>query len=272
MEDLIAAMGKLGGSGTCDTDDISDDELFKQPPPNEDCPICLLRLPTLPSGNVYKSCCGKIICGGCDYAPVYDNLGNEIIEEKCPFCRTPLPCSDEENNGRILKRVELDDAEAIFTIGCNYRNGEDGFPQDDVKSFELFVRAGELGCAEACNNVGSAYHNGNGNGNGAERDKTKAKYYYELSAMRGNVNARCSLGCLEAQVGNWERALKHYMIAAEGGGDQSVTNIRQLYTNGHATKDNYAKALQAYQKYLDGIKSKQRDKAAAASDEHKYYE
>ena len=73
-------------------------------------------------------------------------------------------------------------------------------------------------------------------------------------------------------MGNWERALQHFMIAAGGGQKQSVTNIRQLHMDGHATKDNYAKALQAYQKYLDEIKSKQRDKAAATSDEYKYYE
>ena len=51
MEDLTAAMGKLEGRGTGNTDDIiSDDELFKQPP-NKDCPICLLRLPLLGSGS-----------------------------------------------------------------------------------------------------------------------------------------------------------------------------------------------------------------------------
>ena len=43
MNDLTSAMGKFEG-GTRDTDDIiSDDELFKPPPPKEDCPICLLR-------------------------------------------------------------------------------------------------------------------------------------------------------------------------------------------------------------------------------------
>ena len=91
MEDLTDAMGKLGDGGTRDTDDIiSDDELFKQPP-NKDCPICLLRLPLLGSGSTYMACCGKIICSGCAHAPVYDNLGNEIIGIKCPFCRTPAP-------------------------------------------------------------------------------------------------------------------------------------------------------------------------------------
>ena len=60
------------------------------------------------------------------------------------------------------------------------------------------------------------------------------------------------------------RALKHYMIAAEGGKPDSLKAIQKLYTNGHATKDYYTKALRAYQAYLVEIKSTQRDKAAAA--------
>ena len=32
--------------------------------------------------------------------------------------------------------------------------------------------------------------------------------------------------------------------------------------NGHATKDDYARGLRAHQKYVDGIKSAQRDDAA----------
>ena len=58
--------------------EIRDEALFKHPPPNKDCPICLLRLPSLVSGSTYYPCCGKIICGGCAEAPVFDNLGNEI--------------------------------------------------------------------------------------------------------------------------------------------------------------------------------------------------
>ena len=42
--------------------------------------------------------------------------------------------------------------------------------------------------------------------------------------------------------------------------------------HGYATKDDYAKALRAYQAYLDGIKSVGRDEAAAFSDRFKYYE
>ena len=64
-------------------------------------------------------------------------------------------------------------------------------------------------------------------------------------------------------VGDMSRALKHHIIAAECGYNDSLKKIRQFYTNGDATKDDYAKALRAYQKYVDGIKSPQRDEAAA---------
>ena len=185
-DDLTAALGKLeGGGGNWSTNDISDDELFKQPP-NKDCPICNLLLPALESGSVYMACCGKIICSGCRYAPVYDNLGNEISEEKCPFCRTPAPYSIEEFNERLQRRVELDDAAAIYNLGNYYRDGIYGFPQDYDKAFELFVRAGELGSVNAYCSVGAAYEFGRS----VEIDKKKAMYYCELAAIRGNVNAK----------------------------------------------------------------------------------
>ena len=39
-----------------------------------------------------------------------------------------------------------------------------------------------------------------------------------------------------------------------------------MYSNGDATKEDYTKALQSYQTYLRGIKSRQRDEAAADED------
>ena len=247
--------------------ELYDIELFKQPPLPEDCPICFLPLPLMSNGKRYYGCCGKIICSGCEYAPVKDNFGNKIKEQKCPFCRTPAWSSDEEYNEWLLKRVELNDTEAIYDLGICYRDGEYGFAQDYTKAFELFVRAGELGSANAYCNIGRAYYNGEGVG----RDEKKAKHYYELAAMKGNVDARYTLGFVEGCAGNWERALKHYMIAAEGGYNDSIKCIQQMYMDGNATKEDYAKALRAYQLYLVEVRSKQRELAAAFSDEYKYY-
>ena len=99
----------------------------------------------------------------------------------------------------------------------------------------------------------------------------KAEHYWELAAMSGGVQARHNLGCREGNVRNMDRALKHFMIAAKEGDSKSVEYIKLLFSKGHATKDDYTKALRSYQAYLDEVKSDQRDKAAAFRDEYKYY-
>ena len=47
---------------------LHDEKLFKQPPPLDDCPICMIRLPSLNRDRTYMVCCGKVICGGCIHA------------------------------------------------------------------------------------------------------------------------------------------------------------------------------------------------------------
>jgi len=248
--------------------ELHDIELFKQPPPhNEDCPICFLRLPTLEEGRRYQSCCGKVICSGCSYAPVYDNQGNEVDNDKCPFCRTLDPDSNEEAIKRIMKRVKAGDAEALYNVGCHYQEGSYGLPRDIDKALELFHRAGELGHANAYCSIGAAYESGTG----VEVDNEKAVHYYELGAIRGDIYARYNLGLNEEEAGNTERALKHWMVAVKAGDNDSLKEIKDMYSEGDASKEDYMKALQLYQEYLSEIKSDQRDKAAAASESYRYY-
>ena len=108
-------------------------------------------------------------------------------------------------------------------------------------------------------------------GVGVERDERKAHHYCELAAIGGVVKARHNLGCSDGMTAYMDRALKHFMIAVEGGYNDSLKMIQHMYKNGDATKDDYAKALQAYHSYLSEIKSDDRDKAAAFSDSYKYY-
>ena len=246
--------------------ELHDIELFKQPPPPEDCPICFQQLPILETGSKYQTCCGKVICSGCMHAPLYDNQGNEVDNQKCPFCRTPHPTGDEIIE-RLNKRVEVEDPLAIHNLGVFYRDGTNGFPQDDTKALELFHQLGELGHAKAYCSIGYYYHYGRA----VRQDKKKATHYLELAAMKGDADARCNLGIAAAKEGNWERALKHFMIAVRSGHDDSLEKIQQLYSIGSATKEEYTKALQFYQAYLGEIKSPQRDKAAATYEECRYY-
>ena len=247
--------------------ELHDIELFKQPPPPEDCPICFLRLPMINMSWRYMTCCGKRLCCGCSYAPVYDNQGNEVDNNKCAFCRTPDPTSYEEMIECEKKRVDLDDPIAIFNLGMYHCDGINGFTQNYTKALELWHRAAELGYTKAYFNIGYAYCEGEG----VEVDKKKALHYFELAAMGGSIVARRDLGNNEKTAGNMERASRHYIIAARSGCTESLNSIKKLYTNGHATKEDYMKALQSYQIYLGEIKSDQRDAAAAAQENCRYY-
>ena len=247
--------------------ELHDEKLFKQPPPDEDCPICFQQLPFLHTGSTYYACCGKMICSGCVYAPLYDNQGNKVDNKKCPFCRTPWPSSDDDMIKREKKRIEAKDPRAIFNIGIYYRDGICGYPQDHTKALELWHQAGEFGSAKAYTNIGYSYQQGDG----VEVDDKKATYYYELAAMKGDEVARHNLGLAEERAGNVDRALKHYMIAARDGHSNSLERIKWLYTNGRVPKEDYTKALQAYQAYLGEIRSRQRDEAAAADENNRYY-
>ena len=253
--------------------ELHDEQLFKQPPPPEDCPICFLPIPAFHTGSRYQSCCGKLVCGGCFYADAVRNHCNRK-EHNCPFCRTPArtpaPKTDEEAVKRMKRFVEVNDAEGTHNMACSYDQGSYGLPQDYAKALELWHRAAKLGHAQSYYGIGLAYQLGQG----VERDIKKALYYFELGAIGGCLQARYSLGYAEGSSGNTKRALKHMMIGSEGGDKSSLDMIRNMFLEGrgHATKDDYSKALQAYQTCLSEIQSEQRDKAAAFSDEYKYYE
>ena len=103
------------------------------------------------------------------------------------------------------------------------------------RPYELYNRAGELGHAAAKYNIGTAYRHGNG----GERDEKKPNHYYELAAMGGDVDARHNIGCSEYQAGTYNRALKHFMLAAGCGSKESLSAIQEIFKKGHATKEDY---------------------------------
>ena len=181
----------------------------------------------------------------------------------CPFCRTPASVSDGEIVEELKKRAESDDAQAIYNIGCCYRDGELGLPRSNKKAIKLWLRAASLGHAAAYDNLGVLHDNGEG----VERDTKKAKHYYELAAMGGDAHARHNLGCSENDAGNMNRAVRHWMIAAAAGHDDSLGKIRECFLRGYATKDDYEKALRAHKEAKDEMKSDQR--AAAAKIEYR---
>ena len=233
----------------------SDEDLFKEPPLNEECPICFRPLPSADSEITYHGCCGKEICTGCLYA-----VAKTVVEEDCchlcPFCRTPAVASDEETIERVKERAAAGDAKAIYNLGCKYNCGVMGLRQSYKKAIKLWLRAGEFGCTRAYSTLASSYYFGKG----VKINFKKAKHYWELAAMGGDVDSRYNLGTIELDVG---RKVKHWMIAVGAGDDKSLRGIRACYLEGLATKDEYEKALRTHQAAKDEMKSDQRDAAAA---------
>ena len=232
--------------------ELYDEKLFQEHPPREDCPICFLPLPFVGGQITFHSCCGKDICSGCIYA-----MAESEVAKLCAFCRTPGANSDEEEVRRNNLLMEKGNADAFNQLAGYYFEGCYGLPRDMAKANELWLKAGELGCASAYFNLGNAYDNGRG----VEVDEEKAKHYYKLAAMNGSVNARHNLGCVEEDAGNPQRACKHFVLAARAGYKQSLDAVKEGYKDGDVTKDEYANTLRAYQKSQYEMKSEMRDKA-----------
>ena len=88
-------------------------------------------------------------------------------------------------------------------------------------------------------------------------------YHLEQAAIGGHHMARHNLGCYDWGNGRFERARKHFIIAANLGNEKSLGNIKDLYTYGHASKEDYADACRAYQAAVAATKSAERKAAEA---------
>jgi len=153
--------------------ELHEEQLFQQElPPREECSICFLPHPIDESQMQFQTCCGKIVCDGCIYA-IWKSEGKDL----CAFCRTPPVSSKEETVKRLEKLMDKDNGEAINALGSLYRSGDYGLAQDYQKANELYLKAGELGCAAAYYNLGTNYDNGRG----VEIDKKKTEHFYELA-------------------------------------------------------------------------------------------
>ncbi|KAL7533629.1 hypothetical protein ACHAXR_005362 [Thalassiosira sp. AJA248-18] len=94
----------------------------------------------------------------------------------------------------------------------------------------------------------------------------KALHHYSCSAMGGNEQARFNLGAFYCNNGgdmDMKRGMKHFMVSAKAGDDDSLKEIQKGLLRGHVTKDEFASTLRAYNESSDEMRSEQRDIVAA---------
>ena len=83
----------------------------------------------------------------------------------------------------------------------------------------------------------------------------------EEAAIGGYAEARHNLGAFEGRNKKYERATKHWIIAASMGHDESLEYLKKNYANGFVTKEEFASALRAHQAAVDATKSPMREEA-----------
>ena len=209
---------------------------------------------------MFQSCCGKTICCGCIHAQVKEDIKSGKREEEigaCPFCRKPDVRTDEEANKRLKHMLERNNARALHIAASYYMNGERGFRRDSNMAIELYLKSGELGCADAYFALGNIYEEGRV----VKRDTKKARHYWEHAVIGGSTIARHNLGIADLENWNYERAYRHFVVSGKGGFEPSLTCVREGFEEGHITKDEYAEVLRAYQKLQDDRKSAMRNEA-----------
>ncbi len=230
--------------------ELHDKELFTQPDGSHlgECPICFLPMPLDPQKTTMCSCCSKTICNGCIYADRKNN--------NCPFCRESMS-ADEESNRRFMERVKANDPAALSQMGGEvYHDGDyDG-------AFEYFAKSAELGDIHAHYQLGIMYDKGKG----VDKDRKRAVHHWEKAAIGGHPIARYDVAVIEEEKGHAQRAVKHYVIAANLGDEESMKTLWDMFKldRGYITKEDLEAVLRSHQAAVDEMKSPQRKAADRA--------
>ncbi len=226
--------------------EIRDDRLFTQPDESHygECPICCLPLPLDPQKSRINLCCCKAICIGCNHANM-KHEAEQRLEQRCPYCREPLPKTDEENDQRLMKRIKANDPEAMCQMGkkCIEEGNSEG-------AFEYWSKAAELGNIEAHHNLSLMY----GKGGFVEKDLKKQLYHLEEAAVGGHPDARYNLANHEGRNGRLDRAVKHFIIAANLGDDDALDKVKQGFASGYVSKEDFEATLRGHQATVDATK------------------
>jgi hypothetical protein len=234
---------------------IHDDCLFTQPEESHlgECPICCLPLPLDHTKRLINPCCSKRICNGCHHAKQEREI-EQGLERRCPYCREPLPENQEEGDKKMMKRVKANDPVAFSEMGKKCR--DEG---DYEGAFEYWTKAAKLGDAIAHFHLAVLYHEGGS----VEKDLKKEVYHLEEAAIGGHHEARFNLGLIEQRNGRFDRAVKHYIIAANLGDDGALEQVKKNFRRGYVSKEDFEAALRGHQAAVDATKSEQREEAYA---------
>lgn len=211
-------------------------------PPREECQICMQVLPIPAKLNIYKVCCGKIICCGCNFQHQMKSR-EQAVPPTCAFCRAAVPESDEEELDRLRKRVELKNPDALRNLALDYGYGTLGLPVDQRKCIDLLRQSAGLGNPVAQHSLGNFYYDDE---MGLEQNEEEALKWWKKAAEGGDVLARHNLAVEEGRKGNHIAAMRHLRMAASGGYWRSMGAVIGRFEDGLLQHEDLAESLRAF--------------------------
>ncbi len=209
--------------------ELRDEILFKQPESSfmGDCPICCLPLSLDHQKYSMVPCCCTVICHGCLYANAKREFQGRL-GHNCPFCRSETDISNGESDRKLLLRAEANDPFAIVQVGqMRYDVG------NFKAAFEYYSKAAGLGDISAHHKLSNLYWDGKG----VEKDEKRSLYHTKLAAIGGHHIARYNLGYEEERRDRMDRAVKHWIIAANMGYDKALVALKHYYLKGLVNKE-----------------------------------
>lgn len=232
------------------------------PQPRPNCPICMYSLPLLDSHWMYMGCCGKIICQACIKKSAVSNIKREmklLTEHRCPFCRTPIPMTNEATIEQLEVRIERhEDPEAMKTLN-GHLGGVWGNANADAakRCLELLERAAALGHPQSCACLGDLYLHGD---KLVQKNYVRAEQLLLTATEGGDAFGRYLLSMLEKSRGNEAAAVRHLLIATAMGCTFSNTELLHFYKSGLVRKSDLEIALRSFQGAQHELDSHAREK------------
>ncbi len=143
--------------------------------------------------------------------------------------------------------AEKGNAEAMNNIGHMYEQGE-GIEQDYEKAIDWYRKAAVKGYAIAMNNIGDMYRLGKGE----EQNYEEAISWYKKAAEKGYVDAMNNMGDMyehgQGVVQDYKEAMNWYKRAAVKGDAEAMSNIGYMYEHGYGVEQDYEEAINWYKK------------------------
>ena len=160
-------------------------------------------------------------------------------------CGNTAPAAEAEQPRPEAEETD-EAARTLVEQGWDLIYPDSGEP-DYAAARPLFEQAAELGNADALNELGLMYNDGNG----VEQDYTKARTYYEQAAELGSQYAMCNLGWMyehgQGVEADGKKAAAFYEQAAELGNADALNELGLMYNDGNGVEQDYTKARTYYE-------------------------